>query len=116
MIRTLTIVLLVLLLLSFVGIDAAHLLGFIKAFPVFLFMENLVYAAISLILIYLLLENKDAWPWVTFFGAYLTGRVSRSVITPYGTFPKLAAQHVPLLLLSLLLGVLGLIGCFKRKQ
>lgn len=116
MIRTLTIVLLVLLLLSFVGIDTAHLLGFIKEFPLFLFMENLVYAIISLVLIYLLLENKDAWPWVTFFGAYLTGRVSRSVITPYGTFPKLAAQHVPLLLLSLLLGVLGLIGCFKRKQ
>ncbi len=116
MIRALTIALLILLLLGFVGIDVAHLLGLIKEFPLFLFVENLVYAIISLVLIYLLIENKDAWPWITFFGAYLTGRVSRSVITPFGTFPKLAAQHVPLLLISLLLGALGVVGCFRGRQ
>ncbi len=113
--RASTALLLFILLLGFIGIDLAHVVGFIKEFPFFLFMENLVYAIISVILIYFVAKGKDVWPFITFFGAYLTGRVSRSVITPYGTIPKLAPQHVPLLVLSLLLGILGLVGCYKRS-
>ena len=112
--KALTYIMLALLALSFFGIDLMHVIGVIREFPLFLFMENLVYLAASLLLMYGLKEGKDVWPWVTFFGAYLTGRVSRSVITPFGTFPKLALQHVPLLLMSLVLTLLGLIGCYKR--
>ena len=108
-----TTAILLILLLSFIGIDLAHLLGLIKTFPLFLFIENLVYAAISAALLWELARGKKPWPYVASFGWYLTGRVSRSVITPYGTLPKLAAQHVPLLALSLALALLGLEGWLK---
>ncbi|ABU81463.1 hypothetical protein [Ignicoccus hospitalis] len=105
---------LILLFLSFIGIDVAHVIGVIKTFPFFLFVENLVYAGISLALLWGLLKDKDVWCLTASFGSYLTGRVSRSVITPYGTLPKLALQHVPLLALSLALALLGLWGCYRR--
>ncbi len=105
---------LLVLFASFVGIDLAHVIGIIKRFPAFLFYENIVYAVASVILLIALLLRKNVYPLVTFFGAYLFGRVSRSVITPYGTVPKLAPQHVPLLLLSLALVLVGLYGCYKH--
>ena len=108
-----TAIILSILLLSFVGIDLAHVFGFIRTFPLFLFAENLLYAAISAALLWKLMKGDKPWPYVASFGWYLTGRVSRSVITPYGTLPKLAAQHVPLLALSLALALLGLEGWLK---
>ena len=113
--RKVALALLGILFLSFVGIDLAHLTGAIKQFPAFLFVENIVYALASLALMIGIVTNKDVWPLVTFFGAYLVGRVSRSVVTPYGTVPKLAPQHVPLLLLSLALALIGLYGCYKGR-
>ncbi|NPA84600.1 MAG: hypothetical protein GXO07_01175 [Crenarchaeota archaeon] len=112
--RTLALALLALHFLAFVGIDLAGASGALGEFPPFLFFENLVYALAALGLAYGLLKGKDVWGLVVLYGAFLAGRVSRSVITPFGTFPELAAEHVPLVGMSLLLALVGLYQCYRR--
>jgi hypothetical protein len=104
------------LFFSFVGIDVAHLVGVIKQFPAFLFFENVAYALASLVLLIAFAKGKEPWCWSTLFGSYLAGRVSRSVVTPYGTFPKLAPQHVPLLALSAALALASLAGRLRGMR
>ncbi len=100
----------VILILGFIGIDLAHLAGAIKEFPTILFWENVVYASAYIIFTYLILSGVSVYPWLTLFSAFVAGRVSRSVLTPYG-FGELALQHVPLTLLLLIDAILAALLC-----
>ncbi len=108
--RELLIAINVLLMLGFVGIDVLYLIGVIKQFPTILFWENVAYASAYAIFTYLILNGVNVYPWLTLFSAFVAGRVSRSVITPYG-FGELAMQHVPLTLLLLLDAILAALLC-----
>ena len=108
--RWLLVALNVLLILGFIGIDLAHLAGIIKEFPTILFWENVAYASTYAILTYLMLNGVNVYPWLTLFSAFVAGRVSRSVITPYG-LGELAVQHVPLTLLLLIDAILAALLC-----
>ena len=100
----------VILILGFIGIDLAHVTGMIKEFPTILFWENVLYAVLYSAFTALMLMNVNVYPWLTLFSAFVAGRVSRSVLSPYG-FEKLAMQHVPLLILLLLDALLAAVLC-----
>jgi len=100
----------VILILGFVGIDVAHVTGAIKEFPTILFWENILYALVYIAFSVLMAMNVNVYPWLALFSAFVAGRVSRSVLSPYG-LERLAAQHVPLLLLLLLDSALAALLC-----
>jgi hypothetical protein len=89
-----------LLILGFIGIDVAHLSGAIKEFPTILFWENVLYALTYSAFTVAMISGVNVYPWLALFSGFVAGRVSRSVISPYG-IERLALQHVPLLLLLL---------------
>ncbi len=100
----------VLLILGFIGIDVAHLAGVIKEFPTILFWENVLYAFAFGTLTAMMALGYNVFPWMTLLAAFVAGRVSRSVLSPYG-FERLAMQHVPLLALLLIDAILSALSC-----
>ena len=83
-------------------------INFTTSLPRFLVGENLVLAAGYLLFTYLVYSgNCRVLPFLTLFSAFNAGRVSRSIIEPTGEFGELALQHLPLLLLILLVSVLS---------
>ncbi|UXD21808.1 hypothetical protein IPA_08375 [Ignicoccus pacificus DSM 13166] len=98
------------LIIGFIGIDIAHVTGLIKEFPTILFYENVIYAFIYGAFTAAILGGMNVYPWLTLYSAFVAGRVSRSIISPYGV-EKLAMQHVPLLFLLLADAILAALLC-----
>ena len=96
------------LMLNYVAIDLAHLLGFIRNFPLFLFFENIFWFSLYAISSYCLLRNEAKGYLLLSSVAWCNaGRISRSVITPYGELPKLWMPHLFLEALILIVAVLA---------
>ncbi len=90
---------------------ASHIgINFVARLPVFLIAENIVYTVLYAIALYGLKRNTR-WSYklasiVTLFEA---GRVSRSIVSPWGVVGGLALQHIPLLALLLVTAALALL-------
>ncbi len=94
--------LLVLLVAGYVGVN------FMANLPVFLIAENLLYAFLYAVSLYLIHLNKRySYTLASIVAAFNAGRVSRSVITPTGELAPLALSHLPLLLVIALVMVLS---------
>lgn len=93
-------ILLGILIAGYVGIN------FVVDIPIFLMGENLTYAVLYAIgLVYL--SKRYAVIFLIALTAFNAGRLSRTIIEPTGEIGSLALQHLPLLLLILV--VLGLL-------
>ncbi len=109
--------LLTLLILGHAGIDLAVYTGVIHSpgFTGFLYAENICFIAAYAAALYGLMRGRRWGPGVAaVVGLFGAGRVSRSIVSPSGAIGYLAVQHVPLLLLDLAVGLLGLVllaGC-----
>ncbi len=96
------------LMLNYVAIDLAHVLGVISRFPLFLFFENVFWFIAYAISLYCVLKKGRVGYLVLSAVAWFNaGRVSRSVVTPYGEVPKLWAPHLFLELLILAVAILS---------
>ena len=86
---------------------------FATELPGFLVAENIVLAAIYLAGVAGLLRGQAGLVLAAGIVAlYSAGRVSRSIVSPEGQLGELWLQHIPLLLLDLAVGLLGVyIGC-----
>lgn len=92
-----------LLALSYLGINLAAPL------PRFLVAENIVLAAAyTAALIGLLKGMRKSSAYLVLLAGFNAGRVSRSIVSPTGELGGLAAEHVPLLALILLVALLAL--------
>ncbi len=94
--------LLVLLVVSHIGIN------FVAPLPPFLVAENIVYAVLYAIAVYGVARgSRGALLLASLVSAFEAGRVSRSIVSPWGKVGSLALQHVPLLSLLLLTTILA---------
>lgn len=95
-------VLVIILVLGYIGIN------FVAPLPLFLTAENIFYAISYSYLLYQAEKGaKWAYPAMLVLAAFNAGRVSRSLVTPYGTLGPLWLQHVPLELLVLVVALLA---------
>jgi hypothetical protein len=96
--------LMVILILGYIAIN------FVVDLPRFLIGENLILAVAYIFILYLILtgNNRIGQPLLLFVSAFNAGRVSRSVITPEGEAGELAIEHIPLLVLILLISIIAL--------
>ena len=99
-----------LLIAGYIGIN------FVAPLPAFLVGENLFYAASYSILAYMLWRGRRVEPLYLLLAGFNAGRVSRSVVTPYGAPGRLALQHIPLLLLILAAAFLALASVYRRPS
>ena len=91
-------------------------INFVAQLPLFLIGENILYAVSYSVLAYMLLRGRRVEPLYLLLTGFNAGRVSRSVITPYGRPGPLAMQHIPLLVLILVAAVLALIASHRRPS
>ncbi len=98
----------VILVAGYIGADV------VLPLPRFLFYENIVYAAVYAVLGFLLIRGRRVEPIYALVAGFNAGRVSRTVVTPEGAPGHLALQHVPLLLLVLLVAVLAVVEAYRR--
>ncbi len=90
-----------LLVLGYIGIN------FVAPLPGFLVAENIAWALLYAVATVLVLRGDGrAYPLLTAISGFNAGRVSRSIVTPYGSLAPLALEHVPLLVV--ITAVLGL--------
>ncbi|GAY25849.1 hypothetical protein ATG_10520 [Desulfurococcaceae archaeon AG1] len=99
----------VLLAVGFIAINIAVPL------PSFLVAENIV-VAITMILGVLLTTRwlVTGASILALVSLFYSGRISRSVITPYGTLSPMWEAHIPVLLLLAILGILSLLALVRR--
>ncbi|WP_201783071.1 hypothetical protein [Pyrodictium occultum] len=103
--------LIVLLIIGYVGINL------VAPLPRFLVGENIVLAvAYAAGLAWLLRGSRATYPYLVALAGFNAGRVSRSVVEPTGAPGRLAAQHVPLLLVVLLVALLALYQDLRKRQ
>ncbi len=91
-------------------------INFTADLPRFLVGENLLLAGAYILLAVLVYTRGGAWYYaLSAIASFNAGRVSRSIVTPEGELAELAKEHVPLLLLILIVSVLafylGLVEC-----
>ncbi len=98
------------LIIGYIGIN------FVAPLPAFLVGENLFYAASYAILAYMLWKGRRVEPLYVLLAGFNAGRVSRSVVTPYGTPGRLAVQHIPLLALILAAAFLAVAAASRRPS
>lgn len=92
-----------LLIIAYLGINL------VAPLSRFLVVENLVLAATYTgALIGLLKKMRKASVYLVLLAGFNAGRVSRSIVSPTGELGRLAAEHVPLLALILLVALLAL--------
>jgi formate/nitrite transporter FocA (FNT family) len=100
--------LLALLVASYVGIN---LMG---GLPAFLVGENLALAAGYALGLALHLRGRGHL-YTASLAWFNAGRVSRSIVSPAGELGSLALQHLPLLALLVLVGVLSTLEAARRR-
>lgn len=85
-------------------------INFLVPLPSFLIAENFS-VTVALIIGTILLSNKlvTGASVLTIASLLYLGRISRSVVTPYGTLAPLWETHVPVVLLLTVLGILSLL-------
>ena len=83
-------------------------INFTADLPRFLIGENLLLAGVYILLAILVYTRGGAWYYaLSAIASFNAGRVSRSIVTPEGELAELAKEHVPLLLLILIVSVLA---------
>ena len=106
-------VLLALLILGYIGIN------FIAPLPAFLIGENITYAVLYGLILYLSYkrgyQNTHLLALTTILGINI-GRVSRSIISPKGEIEYLALEHVPLISFLVLVLAVTLIIFYNRLK
>lgn len=104
---------LALTVIGYIGIN------FVAQLPTFLIGENLAYAIMYSVLLYLILIDKfdKAKIPLAIVLSFNLGRVSRSIIEPSGSLHPLAMAHIPLMLVLVLNLALTLIyGYIKGRS
>ncbi|HIQ24268.1 MAG TPA: hypothetical protein EYH50_04385 [Pyrodictium delaneyi] len=92
-----------LLALSYLGINL------VAPLPRFLVAENLLLAAAYTAALTGLLKRREKTNvYLVLLAGFNAGRVSRSIVSPTGELGRLAAEHIPLLALILLVALLAL--------
>ncbi len=95
-------VLTLLAIVSYVGVN------FVAPLPRFLVGENLVYALLYGIALVGLVRGWSGSPILLVgLSGFNAGRVSRSIITPTGELSSMALDHIPLLILLILILLLS---------
>lgn len=106
-------ILLVLLVLGYIGIN------FIAPLPPFLIGENITYAVLYGLILYLSYKNgyknTHLLALTTILG-FNIGRVSRSIISPRGEIEYLALEHIPLISFLILVLVFTLVTFYNRLK
>lgn len=98
----------ILLAIGYIGIN------FAAELPKFLVGENLLLAILYLgLAVATYYERTWAAPATMLLAGFNAGRVSRSIITPEGDVGDLALEHLPLLALILLVGVLAFLKSLR---
>ena len=100
----------VLLAAGYIAVDA------MLPLPRFLFYENIVYAVVYALLGFLYARGRRVEPIYALVAGFNAGRVSRTVVTPEGAAGALAVQHVPLLALLLVAGVLAVLSSYQAGR
>ena len=71
--------------------------------PTFIKYENILYSTLYILFTYIAIKfSKVPLISLIFFNV---GRISRSIITPYGEIAEMAREHMPLLLFLVLYGL-----------
>lgn len=82
--------------------------------PLFLFLQNITYAALYAITILTLYRRGDPAPLAA-LSLFNLGRVSRSIIGPDGSIGRLALEHIPLFTLIALVSILSIAYHYLRR-
>lgn len=112
-IRAAIIVLGVLLVVGYIGVDM------VLPLPVFLVAENLFWAVVYAAPLAMLAtrgEKMGPLLWLVVVSAANLGRVSRSIITPYGTPGPLALEHIPLATVIALVLALSSLALYREAS